>query len=345
MQILAEHSLESLNTLALPGRCTGFAEVEDESALVELIASSRAEGRPVLPLGEGSNIVVAGDVDALVVRQAPRPYELLSEEGSIVRLRAYAGSNWHELVRATLSAGLRGLENLALIPGCVGAAPVQNIGAYGVELESLVERVHALDSVTGEVLELDRAGCEFRYSDSVFKQALRDRCVITAVDLQLSKDAAINMSYPAVAHELAEAGIDQPTARDVFEAVVAIRRRKLPDPAVEPNAGSFFKNPELPYEQAAYTRRLFMHMPCYNLPNGRVKVPAAWLIEQAGWKGVRRGAVGVHPGHALVMVHYGGGDGRDLLELADAIVESVEQQFHIRLEMEPRVYGAPRDGI
>jgi UDP-N-acetylmuramate dehydrogenase len=331
--------LQSLNTLAVPASARALVTVENDEELRAAIAWARAEGLPVVPLGSGSNIVLAGNLPALVVRQAARGVHLLHVGERVVQIRVAAGQNWHALVEWTLAEGFYGLENLALIPGSVGAAPIQNIGAYGVELAPFVDTVHAFDALAGSPVELTGPQCRFGYRDSIFKHEWRDRLIITAVDLRLSRQPNPNVEYPALAAYLEETGITDITPRHIFHAVVAIRASKLPDPARWPNVGSFFKNPVVTAPVALQLQRRFEGLPAYPLVDGRVKLPAAWLIDHCGWKGQRCGGVGVHPEHALVLVNYGGEDGEAVLALAARITDSVAATFDLALEIEPRVYG------
>lgn len=333
--------LGPLNTLALDARARALVAVANESDLREALTWARQRELPVIPLGEGSNVVLAGDLPALVLQLASRGVRVLQQRGDRVRLRVAAGQDWHALVEWSLGEGFYGLENLALIPGTAGAAPIQNIGAYGVELASLLHAVHCVRIADGEAVTLGREDCGFAYRDSIFKRELRDQYVITEVDLELSREAAPSYGYPLLAAELAERGTLSATPHDVFRAVVDIRRRKLPDPAKTPNAGSFFKNPVVDPERAQVLREQFAGLPGYTQDGGRVKLPAAWLIEYCGWKGHRSGGVGVHPEHALVLANYGADDGAVLLELAARIRDSVRRTFGVELEIEPRIYGLP----
>lgn len=339
MQILEAEPLRPYNTLRLDATARALARVETGSELLDALSWARAEGLPVIPLGEGSNIVLAGSPDALWLRQCSRRVDVLAEEHKRVTLRVDAGHDWHTLVQDTLRRGYYGLENLALIPGTVGAAPIQNIGAYGVEVDQFVSAVHGVELDSGAALSLSAAECGFAYRHSIFKGELRDRVVITAVDLVLHRQPAVDVSYPALADELERRDCDNPWPEDVFDAVVAVRRARLPDPAEEPNAGSFFKNPVVSEAEATALATRWPDLPRYPLDDGRVKLPAAWLIDSAGWKGHERNGVGVHPRHALVLVNRGANSGAALLALADAIVDSVRERFGVLLEMEPRVYG------
>lgn len=341
MQILRAESLRTRNTLRLESHAAALAEVSSAAELNHALDWAQAQGLPAVPLGTGSNVVLVGDLNALVLCQRGSDMELLGEQGDTVLLRVSAGHDWHQLVQRTLEAGFYGLENLALIPGTVGAAPIQNIGAYGVELERFVKAVHAVEIASGRAMTLSAGDCGFGYRDSVFKGELRDKLVITAVDLRLSRQPRPQLGYPTLRSELEGAGIDDPQPEDVFRAVVAVRSRRLPDPAREPNAGSFFKNPVLEATAAASLQGQHPDVPVYPQADGRAKIPAAWLIDRAGWKGRRRGGVGVHPGHALVLVNYQSDSGTELLALADEIAASVKARFDVALEPEPRIYGQP----
>jgi UDP-N-acetylmuramate dehydrogenase len=338
LKLQADAPLQSHNTLALKARATALVSVSSEAELLAALDWASVRGLPVIPLGAGSNILLARDLDALVLTQASRGIEVLDTATDSISLRVCAGENWHNFVKWTLHQGYYGLENLALIPGTVGAAPIQNIGAYGVEIKSSLLRIHATSIAAGKKMTLSRAECEFGYRDSVFKHRLRDQLVITAVDIELSSRPEVNVTYPALASALGD-NADATTPREVFDAVVNLRRSKLPDPAVEPNAGSFYKNPVLRVERAQELVEQFPYLPHYPQGDGLVKLPAAWLIEHCGWKGYRKNDLGVHPQHALVLVNYGSDSGEQLLGLAREISASVNSTFGVDLDMEPRVYG------
>jgi UDP-N-acetylmuramate dehydrogenase len=339
VRIRCAESLVDRNSLALPAAAEALATVTCEAELLDALAWARQRHCAVVPLGEGSNVVFAGDLRGLALCLANRGIEVLEESGDRVRLRVAAGENWHALVAWCLRSGYHGLENLALIPGTVGASPIQNIGAYGVELSGVMTGVHAIEIASGRRLELSLEECEPGYRDSVFKHRLKDQLVITSVELELSKRPAVAIDYPALAEYLDRREIHDPAPRDVFDAVVGIRRSRLPDPAREPNVGSFFKNPVVTSQRAGELAAKHSGLPVYPHGAGRAKLPAAWLIERCGWLGHREGGVGVHPDHALVLVHYGGADGAALLALAERIRGSVAERFGVTLEIEPRVYG------
>ena len=339
MKFCLDEALARYNTLRLQARADARVTVESDEDLQTSLSWARERGLPVIALGEGSNIVLAGDLHALVVLQKMRGIEVLTTSADKVKLRVAAGENWHALVQWTLQQGYYGLENLALIPGTLGAAPIQNIGAYGVELQSVLTCVHARQITDGELLEFDNSACEFGYRDSVFKHHMRDKVVITAVEMELDLRPGVNISYPEISNYFARSGIDLPTPQQVFDAVVSIRQSKLPDPVVDPNVGSFFKNPLLQAQEAAALSSKYPALPTYPQADGRVKISAAWMIDQCGWKGFRKERHGVHPEHALVLVNYGNESGSQLLALAGEITATVVQTFGIRLELEPRVYG------
>jgi UDP-N-acetylmuramate dehydrogenase len=293
---------------------------------------------PRFVLGGGSNLVLTGDFNGLVLQMAIPGRELAGEDADAWYVRAGAGENWHDFVGWTLAQGWPGLENLALIPGTVGAAPIQNIGAYGLEVAERFHSLCACDMKNGEIVRFDHASCRFGYRDSVFKQEgwhLDGRFVITEVTFRLPKRWQALTGYADVAAELATAGITAPDARQVADAVVAVRRRKLPDPAQIPNAGSFFHNPVVDAGVADRVRANFPGLPVYMQPDGRVKLAAGWLIERAGWKGRARGAVGMYEKQALILVNRGGATGSDVVDLMRAVQRDVRAMFGVDLTPEP----------
>ena len=285
----------------------------------------------------GSNTVVNGNVRGLVILLATRGIRHREEGGDMVTVEVAAGENWHDLVEYCLDRGWFGLENLALIPGSAGAAPIQNIGAYGVELAALLRSVAVVDIASGEHGEMPAAACRLGYRDSIFKHELRGRTVIRAITLGLSRTPRTNLGYPDLARALAHR--QDPNPWDVFHAVCALRKSKLPDPQVIPNAGSFFKNPVLDARASARLVAQYPDIPRYPQADGAVKFPAAWFIDRAGWKGKRDGPVGVHERQALVLVHLGNGCGEDILALARTIAADIRSRFGVALEIEPVVVG------
>jgi UDP-N-acetylmuramate dehydrogenase len=327
--------LETRNTFRVPARAAWLAEIHDQTSIQEVLYLPQIKDRPLLVLGEGSNLLFTRDFDGLVLRMANRGIELLEDHAGSVRVRAAAGEHWHGLVRWSLAQGLCGLENLSLIPGTVGAAPIQNIGAYGAELAESLISVSAFDRASREHVQLNRERCGFSYRDSLFKQ-MPERWIITAIELRLLRSAPLKLDYAGVREELADMHVTEPTAADVSEAICRLRLRKLPDPAVIGNAGSFFKNPVVVERQAADLQRCYPGLPVFNIPGGR-KLSAAWLIEQCGWKGFREGDAGVSEKHALVLVNHAHASGAQILALARRIQESVQLKFGVQLEPEPNI--------
>lgn len=329
--------LADLNTFGLPARAALFAAIQTPAQLATLIAWPEWRDWPRFVLGGGSNLILAGDFPGLMLQVRIAGRELVAEDAAAWRVRAGAGENWHDFVQWTLDRGWPGLENLALIPGTVGAAPVQNIGAYGLEVAERFAHLEAVDLATGEGVTFDRAACRFGYRDSVFKREAAGRYLITAVTFRLPKPWRPLTGYADVARELETRRIVHPTARDIANAVIAIRSRKLPDPAQMGNAGSFFKNPVV--NAAVWTDLAARHsdLPHYPQPDGTVKLAAGGLIERCGWKGKSLGPVGVYERQALVLVNRGGARGADVLRLAQAIRASVRVEFGVELESEPVV--------
>ena len=342
MNILRDHDLRHLNSFGFAARAERFCRVADLDELRAALAEARDQRWAVTPLGGGSNLLLTRDVPGLVLQAALPGIELLERRGDELLLRVGAGENWHALVERCIARGWHGLENLALIPGTAGAAPIQNIGAYGVELVDVFDSLEAVQIASGAAAEFNREECRFGYRDSVFKGRLAGQFAITAIRLRLSTRAEFNIGYGALGDALAASLADgaAPSARQVADAVIALRRSKLPDPAQLGNAGSFFHNPLVDAAQFAALRARYPTLPHYPQADGRVKLPAAWLVERAGWKGYREGAVGVHDRQAIVLVHYfdrGGGSGAQLLELAERIRADVQRRFGLWLQIEPRL--------
>lgn len=329
--------LKPLNTLALNCAATHYIEVDTCAALSHALRFFSTEKVTPIVLGDGSNIVLRSSNVAGCLKVSSRGVKLLSESAGNVILEVAAGENWNNLVDSCLAAGYHGLENLALIPGTVGAAPVQNIGAYGVELSEFVDQIKFRNLHSGERETFNAADCEFAYRESIFKNRLRDATVIEAVRLRLSKKPIINCRYEALAK--ATAHIDTPTPKDIRDAVVKMRRSKLPDPQRIANAGSFFKNPVVDVELVDSLLTEYKEMVNYPTSDPlKRKLAAAWLIEQCGWKGRFEGQFGMHEHQALVLVNKGGSSGKMLLEFADGVRNSVFEKFSIWLDIEPRIY-------
>lgn len=337
LHLQSQVSLKPFNSFGVDVRAQLFAEAQSDDDVRQALAYAGEHGLPMLVIGAGSNLLLTADIPALVLRMATRGIRQLSDDGTRVVIEAEAGEAWHPFVQWTLAQGLSGLENLSLIPGTVGAAPMQNIGAYGVEIKDVFAGLTALDRQTGELRDFTLAECNFAYRDSLFKQQV-GRWLILRVRFALNRVEHLHLEYGPVRQRLTEQGIEQPSASDVSQAICSIRSEKLPDPAVLGNAGSFFKNPVVGAQLAAQIRLAHPGLVGYPQPDGQVKLAAGWLIEQAGWKGFREGDAGVHRLQSLVLVNYGGATGLELLELAQRIQKDIFERFNVELEMEPNRY-------
>lgn len=333
-EITRDADLRPLSTFRLPARAAELACIESPGQLAALPPTGDAE----LILGGGSNTLFVADFPGRVVLNRMRGVRMVSD-GEDVLVSAAAGENWHALVRHCLNEGLYGIENLIMIPGSVGAAPMQNIGAYGVELADVFESLDALDRESGQIVTLSRQDCRFGYRDSRFKSGDRGRFVICEVTLRLSRTFVPKAGYASLAAELTRAGAGRPAPRQLAAAVMRLRRHRLPDPGRLANAGSFFKNPVVGAETAERLLAEHPELPHWPLSDGRRKLAAAWMIERLGWKGHSMGRVGVYRHHALVLVNHGGATAAELLELVAAITESVTSRFGLILEPEPILAG------
>lgn len=330
--ITANKSLLEMNTLAINANARYLAEAECMADVHEIMSFAKHENLPLYVMGGGSNLILADEIQGVVLRYVGQQIQLLKEDEACVVLRVDAGVKWHQLVMHALAANWYGLENLALIPGTVGAAPVQNIGAYGVEVESFIELIEGIDLVTGKQRSYTRHECNFAYRDSIFKHALRDKFLITVVQMRLSKLAAPVLSYAPLADRAKTVASVSPA--ELAQWVIELRSSKLPDPAVLPNAGSFFKNPVLTQDQYRDLKNRFPDLPAY--PSGEAyKVPAAWLIDRMGLKGERIGPVEINRLQPLVLINHGG-NGADVLRVAREIQRKIMAQFAVELEIEPQ---------
>jgi UDP-N-acetylmuramate dehydrogenase len=328
-------SLKSFNTFGIQSYAKIFAEATTMDDLKNIIGIFRDNPLPKLVLGGGSNLLFTKDFDGIVLYPNLEGIELVRHSGESTWLRVYAGDNWDKFVEFCVSKNLGGIENLSLIPGNVGACPIQNIGAYGVEVKDVIESVETLDIFTGDKRIFSNAECRFGYRDSIFKHEAKNKYIITSVVFKLRKQPAIFLNYKEVIDEMHN--FHEVTVATVRKAIINIRRRKLPDPAEFGNAGSFFKNPIISTTQFQSIKEKFSSAPCYVIDKESVKIPAAWLIENCGWKGKREGNVGTHAIQPLVIVNYDGATGSEVIHLAEKINESVNQQFGIKLEMEVNV--------
>jgi UDP-N-acetylmuramate dehydrogenase len=336
MNICEDFDLRHFNTFHVSARARWFIAVGTLQELEQALAWVRVQAVPFMLIGQGSNILFKTDYPGLIIELDIKGITLQAETADTVDVRAMCGEIWHDFVLHTLAQGWFGLENLSLIPGTVGAAPVQNIGAYGAEAKDSVLELHALEVATGSYRSFSKAECEFGYRDSIFKQRLKDRFIICSVTFRLHKTAQLNLSYPALQMALREVPDQDLTPQLVSATVCRIRSSKLPDHATLGNAGSFFWNPKLPRADFQTLKARFPELIGY--PEGdEMKIPAAWLIEQAGWKGYREGEVGVHCDHALVLVNHGKAHGSELVALSQKIQASVLERFGIQLWPEVRI--------
>ncbi|AOE79995.1 UDP-N-acetylmuramate dehydrogenase [Pseudomonas lurida] len=337
LQVLAQVSLKPFNSFGIDVRAQLFAEAHSDSDVREALTYATAHKVPLLVIGGGSNLLLTQDVQALVLRMATQGIRVLHDDGLQVVVEAEAGEAWHPFVLWTLEQGFCGLENLSLIPGTVGAAPMQNIGAYGVEIKDVFAGLTALDRHTGELRDFSLEECNFAYRDSLFKHET-GRWLILRVRFALSRASHLKLDYGPVQQRLAGQGITEATPSDVSRAICSIRREKLPDPAELGNAGSFFKNPLVSHVLAAELQALYPDLVAYPQADGQMKLAAGWLIDKAGWKGFRDGDAGVHKLQALVLVNYGGASGHDIANLARRIQQDIAERFKVELEMEPNQY-------
>ncbi|MEK7219424.1 MAG: UDP-N-acetylmuramate dehydrogenase [Patescibacteria group bacterium] len=343
MEILQNYDLKKLNTFGISVNAKFFVEVHSEEDLKELFVMEEFSARggsayggkniPKIFLGGGSNVLFTKDFDGMVVLNKLKGIEILNENDRAITIRAMGGEIWHDLVLFAVDRGYWGIENLALIPGTVGATPIQNIGAYGVELKDILVNVEAFEIETGVKRIFSKEECKLGYRDSIFKNELKGKYFISAIVLKLSKIENQNINYKILQDYLIENKIEIKNPKDISDAVTNIRRSKLPDPAVIGNAGSFFKNVFLEKEKFKQLIEKYPDAP-YFMEDEVRKVPAGWLIEQAEWKGKRVGNVGVHDKQALVLINYGGASGEEVLDLANKIIESIKEKFGIELTPE-----------
>lgn len=333
MQIFQNYDLTKLNTFGISATAKFFAEVESEEDIEGLFSAEEFKNNKKLFLGGGSNVLFTQDWDGIVVLNKLKGVEILKEDEKHVLIRAKSGEIWHDLVSFAVDRGYWGIENLAFIPGTVGAAPMQNIGAYGAELKNTLERVEAIEIDTGTTRTFSKEECELGYRDSIFKGELKNKYFITAVVLRLSKEEKKILSYKILTDHLAKNNIEVKNSKDISDAVTEIRKSKLPDPKVIGNAGSFFKNVFVSKEKLDELQKNYPDIPFFQ-EDGVMKIPSGWLIEQCGWKGKKVGNTGVHDRQALVLVNHGGATGGEIKDLAQQIIASVEQKFGLKLVAE-----------
>lgn len=333
MQVLENHDLIEFNTFGVPARAKFFTEIHNVTEALELFSSEVFKQNERLFLGGGSNVLFTKNFQGIVILNKLKGIEIISENEKEALVKSMSGEVWHDLVNFCVGHELWGIENLALIPGTVGATPVQNIGAYGAELANTLVKVEVIEIESGKQTTLTKDECELGYRDSIFKGKAKGKYFISAIVLRLNKTPEINISYKVLAKHLEDNKIEIKQPRDISEAVSAIRRSKLPDPKVVGNAGSFFKNVFVSKEKLAELIKNYPNI-SYFEEDGSIKIPAGWLIEQCGWKGRRVGNVGVHDKQALVLVNYGGATGMEIKDLAMQIIDSVSQKFGLTLSPE-----------
>ncbi len=336
-KLLENYPLTALNTFGLSANSAYFSEIQSVNELLELLSDVQFTQLSKLVLGGGSNVLFTGDFSGLIILNRICGVTTNQETDENVLVHAGAGENWHQFVLKTISMGLGGLENLSLIPGCVGAAPIQNIGAYGVEIKNTFHSLEAVSIEDGKLQTFSKDECRFGYRDSIFKQEEKGKYIITGVTFALSKKPILHLDYGAIKQELNVKNIEHPTIQDVSNAVIAIRQSKLPDPKVIGNAGSFFKNPEVENEKAEELRMQYPEIVSFPFTATTSKLAAGWLIEKCGWKGKRIGNVGMHEKQALVLVNYGGATGNELINHARMVQTSVNEKFGVTLEMEVNI--------
>lgn len=328
-------SLKPFNTFGIAAKASKFQtfhSVEELQKLLEIVGD-----QPLLILGGGSNLLLTQDYNGYVLKNELKGISVIKETEESIYAEVQAGENWHQFVLHCIAENWAGVENLSLIPGTVGAAPMQNIGAYGIEIKEVFESLKAVEISSGEIHSFNKADCQFGYRESIFKKSHKGKYVITSVTFKLDKKPTFNVSYGAIKDTLKEMGVSELSIKAISDAVISIRQSKLPDPAVIGNAGSFFKNPEVEKIDFEGLKAEFPGIPGYQLPSNKVKIPAAWLIEQAGWKGKTFDQIGVHKNQPLVLVNYGEGKGADLRDLAFKIKASVSQKFGIELTPEVNI--------
>lgn len=326
------------NTFHLKSTARYFAVVRTVAELKELIHTETFRQNKILILGGGSNMLLTQNFDGLVVKNELVGVQIIEEKEDSITLKVGAGENWHSFVMFCVGENYGGIENLSLIPGTVGAAPMQNIGAYGVEVREVINNVEGISLSDGEARVFSKEECRFGYRESIFKQELKDKYFISSITLTLSKKHhRFNTSYGAIAEVLEQKKVKSPTIRAVSDAVIEIRRKKLPDPNFIGNAGSFFKNPSIEKQKFEAMKEKFPALPSYPGENNLIKIPAGWLIEQSGWKGKTLENIGVHKDQALVLVNYGGGEGKKIWQLARDIQSSVKEKFDVMLSPEVNV--------
>ncbi len=336
-EIHKHYNLKSLNTFGIEVFCDAYTEIHSIEDFRKLMQNPIYSSSQKLILGGGSNLLFVSDFKGIVIRNCLKGIEFKQVNDEEIVVKAAAGENWHEFVIWCIEHNFAGLENLSLIPGCVGASPMQNIGAYGVEIKDVFEELEAIHTFTGEIKKFNKEECRFGYRESIFKRDLKDQYFITSVSYRLNKKAQLNTSYGAISDELKRMNVSSPNIKDVSRSVINIRESKLPDPKVLGNAGSFFKNPEISASEYNRIKTKYSDLVAYNLENGNYKLAAGWLIEQCGLKGHSLNGASVHQRHALVLVISGNCKGIDVFNLSEHILKEVYKKFGVQLEREVNI--------
>lgn len=330
-------NLQAFNTFGISVKARHYTELHEVEAFADIRQTQEYQQSEHLIIGGGSNILFTKDFEGLVIRNCLKGISVTEADENFVHVKAAAGENWHELVLFCIGKGLGGMENLSLIPGCVGASPMQNIGAYGVEIKDVFQSLSAVDMASGEERIFSKEECAFGYRESVFKKQYKNKYLITSVTFKLTKNPSLNISYGAIGEELKKMNVENPTISAVSKAVIAIRRSKLPDPAVTGNAGSFFKNPEISATHYETLKKEFPALVAYALESGTYKLAAGWLIENAGLKGFEKDGAAVHTRQALVLINTGNATGAAVLALSAEIISRVQKMYGVTLEREVNI--------
>ena len=335
-KIFNNYSLKNLNSFGIDIKAKLFSNFKSENELIKLLFDKSLEDKPIFILGDGSNTLFTKDFNGVILANKINGIEIISEDQASMTIRVGAGENWHDFVLWSIEKDLSGIENLALIPGLVGASPIQNIGAYGTEVKDVITKVNYVELDTGFKKELSNYECKFKYRNSIFKNQLKDKTVVTYVTYKLSKKPLNNIQYGAITDELKRLQKD-PSPASIAEAVINIRNKKLPNPKLLGNSGSFFKNPIINNKDFKKLKNIFPNIISYKISNTHTKLAAGWLIEDAGYKGYRLGDAGVHKNQALVLVNYGQASGKDILDLANMIKEKIKAKYGFNLEPEVNI--------
>lgn len=338
MRLFQNYPLQDITTFHAKVFARYYTVFSSVEFLKQILSSPEVKAMPFIILGGGSNVLFTGDFNGVIIRNAMEGIEVIKEEEDTIYIRANAGEKWHDVVLYCVNRNYGGIENLSLIPGTVGAGPIQNIGAYGVELKDVLYELEAINIHTLQTKKFSNAECKFGYRDSIFKEKEKGNYIILSVTLKLTKNPKVNISYGTLSKELESMGITNPTIKDVSNAVIKIRSSKLPDPDKLGNAGSFFKNPVIPTPQFEKIKEAYPEVVSFPAADGYTKLAAGWLIEQCGWKGKRAGDAGVHKDQALVLVNYGNATGKEIYELSAQIINSVKEKFGVALEREVNIF-------